>query len=230
MLLRAQQSKRLPAQFAAMMVRMPHPGPCRTLSARGTSFAKLPPQTHCVFHTQQGFLMKKIILGIAGISLVSHFAAAQTAPAPAAAPAAPTPAARGPALDLALEAAKVALDTCRGLDQKVGVSVVDSAGVLRVLLATDGAAARGVQNSTYKAQTALAFNAPTSLLAEQAKSDKAIADKLASNPNYLNRAGGILIKVGDEVIGAIGVGGARGSEKDEACAVAGLEKVKTRLQ
>ena len=171
--------------------------------------------------------MKKIILSVVCLSLASHIAIAQNAPA---AQPTPVPAARGPALDLALEAAKIALDTCRGLDQKVGVSVVDSAGVLRVLLATDGAAARGVQNSTYKAQTALAFNAPTSQLAEQAKNDKAVADKLASNQNYLNRAGGILIKVGDEVIGAIGVGGARGSEKDEACAIAGLEKVKARLQ
>jgi len=171
--------------------------------------------------------MKKIILGAVCLSLASHFAQAQNAPA---AQQAPVSAARGPALDLSLEAAKVALETCRGLDQKVGVSVVDSAGVLRVLLATDGAAARGVQNSTYKAQTALAFNAPTSQVAEQAKTDKSVADKLASNPNYLNRAGGIPIKVGDEVIGAIGVGGARGSEKDEACALAGLEKVKARLQ
>jgi uncharacterized protein GlcG (DUF336 family) len=180
-----------------------------------------------VLHIQQGPTVKKFIPGAVCLSLASHFAFAQTAPA---AQQAPVPAARGPALDLALEAAKVALETCRGLDQKVGVSVVDSAGVLRVLLATDGAAARGVQNSTYKAQTALAFNAPTSQLAEQAKGDKAVADKLAGNPNYLNRAGGIPIKVGDEVIGAIGVGGARGSEKDEACALAGLEKVKARLQ
>jgi uncharacterized protein GlcG (DUF336 family) len=40
----------------------------------------------------------------------------------------------------------------------------------------------------------------------------------------------VLLKVGDEVIGAIGVGGAKGSEKDEACAVAGLQKIKGRLR
>jgi uncharacterized protein GlcG (DUF336 family) len=40
----------------------------------------------------------------------------------------------------------------------------------------------------------------------------------------------VLLKVGDDVIGAIGVGGAKGSEKDEACAVAGLKKIKARLK
>jgi uncharacterized protein GlcG (DUF336 family) len=165
------------------------------------------------------------------IACIGTLAHAQTLiPTPTQTPtAAPQPPARGPALDLALEAAQTAIATCKGLDQKVGVSVIDSAGGLRVLLATDGAAARGVQNSTYKAQTALTFNTATSRLAEQVKTDKALADRVATNPNYLTRAGGILITVGDEVIGAIGVGGARGSEKDEACAIAGLEKVKSRL-
>lgn len=173
--------------------------------------------------------MKRNALAFGLCCLVS-LAQAQTPPAPAQTPPSPPPPpARGPALDLALEAAKTAVETCRGLDQKVGVSVIDSGGVLKVLLATDGAPARGVQNSTFKAQTALAFNKPTSQLAEEAKTDKAVADKLASNPNYLSRAGGILITVGGEVIGAIGVGGARGSEKDEACALAGLEKVRSRL-
>jgi len=170
--------------------------------------------------------MKRNVLALGLCCLVS-LAQAQTPPAPAQTP--PPPPARGPALDLALEAAKVALETCRGLDQKVGVSVIDSGGVLRVLLATDGAAARGVQNSTFKAQTALNFNKTTSQLAEEAKTDKALADKLAANPNFISRAGGIPIVVGGELIGAIGVGGARGSEKDEACALAGLEKVRSRL-
>ena len=58
------------------------------------------------------------------------------------------PAARGPSLKLALEAAQKALDTCKGLDQKIGVTVVDSAGVLKVVLATDGASTRGVASST----------------------------------------------------------------------------------
>jgi uncharacterized protein GlcG (DUF336 family) len=38
-------------------------------------------------------------------------------------------------------------------------------------------------------------------------------------------AGGVPIKVGSETIGAIGVSGAPGGEKDEACANAGIAKI-----
>ncbi len=160
------------------------------------------------------------------LSSLPQLAAAQD---PAAAPRAPVPAARGPALELAIEAARVAIDTCIGLEQKIGVSIVDSAGVLKVVLATDGASPRGVQSSTNKALTALAFKTATSQLGEQIKTDKELADKVAANTSYNSRAGGVLLKANNEVIGAIGVGGARGSEKDEACALAGIQKVQSRL-
>lgn len=142
----------------------------------------------------------------------------------------PPPAARGPSLKLALEAAQKAVDTCKGLDQKIGVTVLDSAGVPKVVLATDGASTRGVTSSTNKALTALAFSTSTSALAEKVKADTDLAAKVSANPNYNTHAGGLLIKVGDDIIGAIGVGGAKGSEKDEACAQAGLEKVKRKLK
>ncbi len=174
-------------------------------------------------------LARASLFGGAMLGLVAA-AVAQSAAAPAAS-APPAPPARGPALALALEAARTALETCTARQQKVGVSVVDSAGVLKVVLASDGVSARGVASSGSKAQTALAFKAPTSALAERAKTDKALAEQLAAaGTNYNARAGGILIRVGDEIVGAIGVGGARGSEVDEACAVAGLEGVQQRLQ
>ena len=106
---------------------------------------------------------------------------------------------------------------------------VASRGVLKVLLAKDGTSARGVQSSTYKAVTALTFGEATSRLGELAKTDRGLADRLGGNPNYNSRAGGVLLRVNGEVIGAIGVGGARGSENDEACALAGIEAVGTQL-
>lgn len=155
--------------------------------------------------------------------LASAAAMAQTPPAP-------PPPARGPALDLALEAARTALDNCSARQQKVSVSVVDSAGVLKALLATDGAHARGVASSTNKAVTALTFNSATAALGEKAKSDPALAARIAANPSFNARGGGVTITVGGALIGAIGVGGARGSDIDEACALAGLAQVQSRLQ
>jgi len=155
-------------------------------------------------------------------------AAAQGAPAPAAS--APVPAARGPALELALEAAQAALQACSARQQRIGVTVVDSAGVGKVLLASDGASPRGVQSSHDKAATALKFQAATSQVGKQAATDAALAAQLAADSSLNSRAGGVLLKAGDAVIGAIGVGGARGSEIDEACALAGVERVQARLQ
>jgi uncharacterized protein GlcG (DUF336 family) len=42
--------------------------------------------------------------------------------------------------------------------------------------------------------------------------------------------GALPIKVGDEVIGAVGVSGAPGGEKDEACAKTGIDKVADQLK
>ncbi|UCV06029.1 GlcG/HbpS family heme-binding protein [Dechloromonas denitrificans] len=146
------------------------------------------------------------------------------------APATPAPPARGPSFELALEAAQAAIDSCKARDQKAAVSVVDSAGVLRVLLATDGASPRGVSSSTNKAVTALTFKAPTSQLAERVKTDKELADKIAANTNFNARAGGVLLSVGGEVVGAVGVGGARGSNVDEECGLVGVQKIQGRLR
>jgi uncharacterized protein GlcG (DUF336 family) len=142
----------------------------------------------------------------------------------------PPPPARGPALELALEAARGAIDTCAARQQKISVSILDSAGVPKLLLASDGAHARGVASSTAKAQTALSFNSATSALGERAKTDKTLAERIAANPGFNVRGGGLAISVGGAVIGAIGVGGARGSDVDEACAQAGLALVQSRLQ
>ena len=137
------------------------------------------------------------------------------------------PTAKTPPLELAIEAAKIAIETCAAEGgQKIGASVVDSAGVLKVLLAADGTSPRGVTSSTNKAVTALHFKKSTSALAEQIKTDKALADTIAATPSYNARPGGILIQVGTEIIGAIGVGGGK---TDEPCALAGLNKIQNRL-
>jgi len=38
------------------------------------------------------------------------------------------------------------------------------------------------------------------------------------------------IKIGDDVIGAVGVSGAPGGDKDEVCAKAGIDKVADQLK
>jgi len=49
-------------------------------------------------------------------------------------------------------------------------------------------------------------------------------------PGFLLLGGGVPIKVGNEVIGAVGVGGAPGGHLDEQCAMAGIAKVQDQLK
>jgi uncharacterized protein GlcG (DUF336 family) len=142
----------------------------------------------------------------------------------------PVAPARGPTLEAALGAARVALDSCKTKGFAVSVSIVDAAGVPKVLLASDGAAPRGVRSSTNKALTALAFKDSTSRLGTRSQTDKPLALAIAGDVNYTTRAGGIVITVDGDIIGAIGVGGAHPSEVDESCALIGLESIKHQLK
>ena len=56
------------------------------------------------------------------------------------------------------------------------------------------------------------------------------AANLVNIPDYLLLGGGVPVKVGNEVIGAVGVGGASGGHLDEQCAVAGIAKVQDLLK
>jgi len=140
------------------------------------------------------------------------------------------PPARGPETALALEAAQAAIATCTSNGYHTAASVVDSAGVLKVLLAADGTRKGAVEASTKKAVTANALKASTSSVLEKMKTDTALVAKVSADPTLFVRAGGIPLLAGSDVIGAIGVGGAPGGEKDEACAKAAVEKVQARLK
>ena len=175
-------------------------------------------------------IIATILLTVTSASLLAQNSPLATPPVTAASAPTPIPAARGPELALALEAAQTALKTCTEKTQKIGVTVLDSGGVVKVVLAADGVSPRGVTSGNAKAQAALQYKVPSSVLQEQVKNDKALAEKIAADTRLNPRAGAVLIKVGDEIIGAIGVGGARGSDVDEACALAGLQAVQSRLK
>jgi uncharacterized protein GlcG (DUF336 family) len=178
--------------------------------------------------------MHQMIRPLAVLGALSIVTAASAALAQPPAPAPPL--ARGPDMALALEAAQTALGTCSANGIKAGVSIVDSAGVLRLLLSVDGASKNGVESSTKKAFTANALKAATYDIQEKMKTDQALAAKVNADSTLFVRPGGLPLMAGDEVIGAIGVGGGQtlngvpGGERDAACAKAGLDKIKDRLK
>jgi uncharacterized protein GlcG (DUF336 family) len=128
---------------------------------------------------------------------------------------------------LAVEAAQAAIASCKAQGYTVSVSVVNRVGDLKLLLVGDGASALSRSLSRRKAYTAAVRRVSAGELARQ------VAAPGAFNPTLYDRqlvalAGGVPIKVADETIGAIGVSGAPGGDKDEACANAGLAKISDR--
>jgi uncharacterized protein GlcG (DUF336 family) len=79
-----------------------------------------------------------------------------------------------------------------------------------------------------KAYTARTFRRPSGEFAAGVKGNPT-AGALMLN-NIVAAQGALPIKVGDDTIGAIGVSGAPGGEKDEACAKAGIDKVSADLK
>jgi len=132
---------------------------------------------------------------------------------------------RGPALAPALVAAQTAVDVCQGMGFQVSVVVIDSAGAPVVLLSGNGAAAITQSIAMGKAVSSLRNGRPSADLAVEARTDKDLAARLAADPQQgPQRGGGLPIKVGAVVIGAIGVSGAPDAGWDAECAQAGLFK------
>ena len=78
-----------------------------------------------------------------------------------------------------------------------------------------------------KAYTARTFAVTTTEFSkEMPNRPSRVAQTLLPNVTALD--GGVPIKLGNEVIGGVGVAGSPG--KDEQCAIAGLEKVRQALQ
>jgi uncharacterized protein GlcG (DUF336 family) len=163
------------------------------------------------------------------MSLVS-ISLAQTPAAPPAQPPNP-PRARGPNLALAVEAAQVTQATCLTNGYKVTVLVVDSAGVPVVMLSGDGAAERTQMVAGTKVAAAIRYNMSSGEVTERAKTDAKLAEEIKADPKIgMPRQGALLLKVGNDTIGAIAASGAPGGEKDEVCAQAGIDKIKGRLR
>jgi uncharacterized protein GlcG (DUF336 family) len=116
-------------------------------------------------------------------------------------------------LDVAKTLAEAAVAACAAKGYPVSAVVVDRDGETIVAMHGDEAGLHTMENARRKAYTATAFKQPT---AEYAKK------------NVIAIPGGQPIKVGNAVIGGVGVSGSPGV--DDECINAGLEKVKDELK
>ena len=121
-----------------------------------------------------------------------------------------------------------ALEQCSKDGYKVTVAVVDKGGNLFATIRGDGTNPHTMEFARLKAYTSRT-RGQTSLEVQKLM-EKPENEWIKQIPNVVGIGGGVPIKVGNEVIGGVGVSGAPGGEKDEVCANAGIAKVADSLK
>lgn len=140
--------------------------------------------------------------------------------------------------ELAVEAALTAVQACQKDGYNVTATVVNAEGGVQTVIRGDGATPHTLDNSLNKAFTVITLGPIVKL-----DSTEAIAKKMTPTPLPVGAlplaptplqgisfsTGGIAIKAGDQLLGALGVSGSPGGNLDQACAIQGLDKIKSRL-
>lgn len=134
---------------------------------------------------------------------------------------------RSLSLAMAQAVANGALDKCKSLGFRISVTVVNRHGMALVMLRGDGASLHSVEGSDRKAYTAVTFGRPSADFLERLLDDPSYSGAREYS-RVLAIGGGLPIKVGDDVVGAVGVSGSPG--QDDVCSQAGIDKIAGQLQ
>ena len=130
--------------------------------------------------------------------------------------------------ELAVEAAQAAIAACKAQGYSVTVTVADRTGLPKVVIVRDGPQGVGRESTRRKAYTAAVLRVSTGDYTKRISNPGAFNPGVY-DPELATGAGGVPIKAGEDTIGGIAAAGAPGGDKDEACAVAGVDKIKDRL-
>ena len=129
-------------------------------------------------------------------------------------------------LDLAVDIAQGAIDACREEGYQISVVVVDRSGRTQVVMRDIFANQYMTQLAQAKANAVVLSNTSSSALR---KNRADIAAELNLLDDLLVLDGGLPVTIAGSMIGAVGVSGAPGGDKDEACAQSGIDGVQERL-
>ena len=130
--------------------------------------------------------------------------------------------------DISLDQAHVilaaAVEKAKATNTKMDIAVVDAGGNLKAFVRMDGAWLGSIDISMKKAKTARYFDMPTGEIGKLSQPGGPLYNIEHSNGGLITFPGGLPIKSGDVVIGAIGVSGSS-VENDHAVAAAGVAAV-----
>jgi uncharacterized protein GlcG (DUF336 family) len=130
--------------------------------------------------------------------------------------------------DIAKTIAEGAIAACEVKGYGTSAVVVDRDGETLVAMRSDKASPHTMENARRKAYTAMTFKQPTAEYAKKLNDGNPVIRQQVTLPNVIAIPGGQPIKVGDEVIGGVGVSGSPGVDDD--CVNASLDKVKDQLK
>ena len=131
---------------------------------------------------------------------------------------------RSLSLDAAREAAAAALDRCRKDGYQVTVTVLNKSGRTKAVIHDDNAGPHTIENSFKKAYTSITFKANSGDYGKRIAATPPPHAQLHLS-NVTTAEGALLIRSGNEIVGAIGVSGAPGGDKDAVCAQAGIDRI-----
>ena len=129
---------------------------------------------------------------------------------------------------LAISIVQTAITTCKANGFNVSATVVGRNGEILAQARGDNTGPHTLENSFRKAYTSRTFRVASGEIVNRLKMDPAFP--LIHLSNIIANQGGLPIKLEEDVMGAIGVSGAPGGDKDEACSKAGIEKVSDYLK
>jgi uncharacterized protein GlcG (DUF336 family) len=130
--------------------------------------------------------------------------------------------------ELALDLARATMADCQTRGYQVSVAVVDRFGVTQVLLRDRFAGPHTVTTASGKAWTAASFRTSTTELIAISQPGMMQAG-IRHLPGAVIVGGGLTVEAAGSLLGAVGVSGAPGGDADEACAKAGINAVRDRL-
>lgn len=130
--------------------------------------------------------------------------------------------------ELALDLARTALTDCQRRGYQVAVAVVDRFGVTQVMLRDRFAGPHTPATATGKAWTAATFRTNTTALYAISQPGMMQAG-IRNLPGAVIIGGGIVVESGGSLVGAVGVSGAPSGDADDACAKAGIDAIREKL-
>jgi len=130
-------------------------------------------------------------------------------------------------MELAADIAQRAVQQCRKNGYQVSAVVVDRGGAVQVVM-RDALASRFTVEIAQKKANAVVLSGVDSGTFLKSRSD--IRMEMNHVDGILMLEGGLPIRSGGSFLGAVGVSGAPGGDKDAACAAAALDAVHERLE